>query len=149
MIDRGANPFVITSVCNPFGIRLYNDRTQFDIYSLSYLSNLPRQKSVFFTTRSLPNEFKEQNAFSDPWFYKTGVFEGKFVRVIGQGAAGRVISGEWFGKKAAFKFVEIGTQEFQEHIKDGLKTLNEKLTEMLSIQETVGSKIVSFYGHYR
>ena len=137
MIDRGANPFVVGYDGNT-----WTDETR-------KLSNLPNQKSVHFTTRSLPDEFKGQSAFPGPWFYKTGIFDGKFVRVIGQGATGTVISGEWFGNKAAFKFVETGTQEFQEHIEDGLKTLNENLTEMLSIQETVGSKIVSFYGHYR
>ena len=139
MIDRGANPFVVDRV----------GRTKFDIHNLGYLSNLPSQKSVYFTTRPLPDEFKEQNEFPDPWFYKTGVFDGKFDCVIGQGAAGTVISGEWFGKKAAFKFVEIGTQEWQEYTTESLKTLYEKLSEMISIQSTVGSKIVSFYGHYR
>ena len=139
MIDRGANPFVVA----------YVDTESPWIDETRNLSNLPNQKSVYFTIRSLPNELKEQNAFSDPWFYKTGIFDGKFVRVIGQGATGRVISGEWFGKKAAFKFVEIGTQKFQEEVADGLKTLNEKLTEMLSIQAIVGTKIVSFNGHYR
>ena len=138
MIDRGANPFVVG----------YDGKTDWTDQTRN-LSNLPRQKSVFFTTRSLPDEFKGQSAFPDPWFYKTGIFDGKFVRVIGQGAAGRVISGEWFGQKAAFKFVEIGAQKFQQTVSDTLKALDEKLTEMLSIQETVGSKIVSFYGHYR
>ena len=139
MIDRGANPFVVS----------YSGNTQFDIHNLDYLSNLPSQKSIYFITRPLPDEFKEQNSFPDPWFYETGVFDSKFSSVIGQGAAGTVISGEWFGKKAAFKFVEIGAQRYQKFAKDSLKSLNEKLSEMISIQETVGSKIVSFYGHYR
>ena len=139
MINRGVNPFVVS----------YSGKTKFDIYNLDYLSNLPNQKSVFFTTRLLPEEFKEQNSFPDPWFYEIGVFDGKFSSVIGQGAAGTVVSGEWFGKKAAFKFVEIGAQKFMKYARDALGALNEKLSEMISIQETVGSKIVSFYGHYR
>ena len=53
------------------------------------------------------------------------------------------------GKKAAFKFVDIGTQKFHEGSTDALKTLDEKLSEITSIQATKGSKIVSFYGHYR
>ena len=139
MIDRGANPFVVS----------YGGKTPFDRYNLDSLSNLPSQKSIFFTTRPLPDELKEQTEFPDPWFYKTGVFKGKFDSVIGQGAAGTVISGEWFGKKAAFKFVEIGNQKYQELMHDALKTLEEKLSEMTSIQSTVGSKILSFHGHYR
>ena len=139
MIDRGANPFVVD--CD--GI------TQFDVFNFDYLSNLPSQKSVFFTIRPLSDEFEKQNEFLDPWFYETGIFDGKFDSVIGQGAAGTVISGEWFGKKAAFKFVEIGAQKLDEYVEDAVKKLDEKLSEMISIQSTVGSKIVSFYGHYR
>ena len=139
MIARGANPFVVT----------YGGNTQFDMANLDYLSNLPSQKSVYFTTRPLLDEHKEQNEFQRPWFYKTGVFNGKFDCAIGKGAAGTVIRGAWFGKKAAFKFVEIRNQKLPDFVEDGLKTLDEKLSEMTSIQSTVGSKIVSFYGHYR
>ena len=139
MIDRGANPFIVD----------YEGRTHYKTRNLSYLSDLPNQKSVYFTTRQIFDEYKQQDAFSDPWFYRTGVFDGKFIRIIGQGAVGTVISGDWFGKKAAFKFVEIGAQKFQENMKDILKQLDEKLSEMISIQSTAGSKIVSFYGHYR
>ena len=137
MIDRGANLFVVDN-----GGNTWADETR-------KLSNLPCQKSIYFTTRPLPDEFKQQNEFHDPWFYTTGIFDGKYNSVIGQGAAGTVVSGEWFGKQAAFKFVEIGAQKFQKEVSDSLKTLDEKLSEMISIQSTVGSKIVSFYGHYR
>ena len=65
--------------------------------------------------------------------------------MIGRGASGTVISSKWFRRTAAFKFVEIGAQKFQQTKKDGLKTLDEKLPEMISIN----SKKVSFYGHYR
>ena len=104
---------------------------------------------MYFTTRLLPKEFLRQNEFLAPWFYRTGVFDGEFNSVFGQGAAGTVISGKWFGKKAAFKFVEIKSQKFEEKATDVLKTLDKKLSEMISIQSTAGSKIVSFFGHYR
>ena len=137
MIDKGANPFIV----NYNGNLAYLDEEN--------LKNLPEQKSVFFITRPLDSNDESKADFLDPWFYRTGVFDGKFVKIIGRGASGTVISGEWYGKKAAFKFVEIGPQRFQVNNKDSLKTLNEKLSEMVSLQSTVGSKIVSFYGHYR
>ena len=144
MIIRGANPSIVS----------YDGRTSYRIFSLDHLSNLPSQKSVYFSTRPFPDDFKQQNEFPDPWFYKTGVFDGKCDSLIGQGAAGTVISGEWFGKKAAFKFVEIkfvdiGIEESTKNMTDNLHRLDKKLSEMISIQSTVGSKIVSFYGHYR
>ena len=137
MIDSGANPFVVDYYGNTWADKTRN------------LSNLPSQKSIFFATRPFPDVFEDQNAFPDPWFYESGVFDGRFVRVVGQGATGTVISGEWFGEKAAFKFVEIGAQNFVEVTTDSLETLNEKLSEIIFIESTVGSKIVSFYGHYR
>ena len=139
MIDKGANPFVVE----------YSGKTQFESLNLVHLSNLPSQKSVYFTTRPLKEEFKQKLGFQEPWFYRNGVFDGKFESLIGQGATGTVISGEWFGKKAAFKFVQVGNQKYQFRTIDGLKTLDDKLSEMISIQSTTGSKIVEFYGHYR
>ena len=139
MIDRGANPFVFN----------YKGHTQFDIHDLGHLSNLPRQKSIYFTTRPLRDDFKQQNEFQDPWFYKTGIFDEKFSSVIGRGAAGTFVCGEWFGKPAAFKFNNIGSLKYPIFIKDCLKTLDEKLSKMISIQSVVSSKFVSFYGHYR
>ena len=101
---------------------------------------------MYFTTRQLDDEFGDKTDFLDPWFYRTGVFDGEFNSVIGRGASGTVISGDWYGKKAAFKFVEIGNQKSK---KDAVKSLNEKLSEMVSVQATNCSKVVSFYGHYR
>ena len=136
MIDNGVNPYIVD----------FEGKTMFEKFNLGSLSNLPSKKSVYFTTRPLVESNPD---FDDPWFYKTGVFNGKFDSLIGQGASGTVISGEWAGKKAAFKFVEVGAQKFQEKADDALKTFNEKLSEMTSIQATKGSKIISFYGHYR
>ena len=139
MIDKGVNPFVVD----------YGGDTLFQIFNLGDLSNLPTEKSVFFTTRPLPDEFEEKSDFADPWFYRTGVFDGKFRSVVGRGASGMVIKGEWYGKKAAFKFVGVGTQSFPKDLRDAIKSLDEKLSEMISISALEGSKIVSFYGHYR
>ena len=139
MIDKGANPFVVS----------YSGKTRFEEDKLGRLSNLPSQKSVYFTTRSFEGEFKDKTDFQEPWFYESGVFDGKFDKFIGQGATGTVLRGKWFANKAAFKFVEIQTQKFQRNVGDALKTLDEKLSEMFSVESTVGSKIVKFYGHYR
>ena len=95
------------------------------------------------------DEFKGKTGFPDPWFYKTGIFDGKFNAVVGRGASGTVFSGKWCGRKAAFKFVEIGAQEVSELVRDGIRTLDQKLSEMTSIEVTKGSNILSFYGHYR
>ena len=139
MIDKGANPFIVQ----------YGGESHFEIDDLSNLSNLPTEKSVYFVTRPLVDNDVTNNDFCDPWFYRNGVFDGKFDSAIGQGASGRVVSGEWYGKKAAFKFVEMQNQEFEKKAADALKVLDDKLSEMTSIQATKGSKIVKFYGHYR
>ena len=138
MIDRGANPFVVS----------YDGTTEFDNDNLGCLSNLPNQRSIYFTTGPFLDGLEAKNEFPDPWFYKTGVFDGNFDSLIGKGASGVVLRGEWFGKRAAFKFSEIRPQE-QHYAKDSFKALNEKLSEIISLQSTAGSKIVSFYGHYR
>ena len=136
MIDKGANPFIVD----------YNGGTWSNL--APYLSNLP-QKSIYFTIRPQVGNDGNRADFLDPWFYRNGVFDGKFGAVIGQGASGKVISGEWLGRKAAFKFVEVGSQKWQDNVFDALESLEEKLSEMTSIEATKGSKIVSFFGHYR
>ena len=136
MIDKGANPFIVD-----YKGDTWTDETR-------HLSNLPTQKSIYFLTQPLIDN-DVTNDFPEPWFYRNGVFDGKFESAIGQGASGRVISGEWYGKKAAFKFVEVGVQKQQKLAMSNLKSLEEKLSEMISIETTKGSKIVQFYGHYR
>ena len=139
MIQKGANPFVVS----------YLDQVESTLLNLakSNLSNLPSQKSVYFTVRPHVVKFEDEDDFLDPWFYRTGVF-GTFDSVIGHGASGIVLRGDWFGRKAAFKFVDVGTQYDPEH-HSTLKTLNEKLLEITSIQEAEGRGILPFYGHYR
>ena len=135
MVNLGSNPFIVGY-----------DGNEFNRKNLGYLSNLPSQQSVYFTTQSPVKQFKDKTDFLDPWFYKSGVFDGKFGSVIGLGASGVVLSGEWSGKRAAFKFVKIETKNRQA---DYGENSNENLSEMTSIQATKGSRIVSFYGHYR
>ena len=137
MIDKGANPYIVD----------YNGNTQYKLEGLDHLPNMP--KSVFFTTRPLVGNNRSKVDFLDPWFYHNGVFNINLGTVCGRGTSGTVITGEWYGKKAAYKFVEIGTQKFEKDVPDAIKNLDEKLAEMTSIQATKGSKIVQFYGHYR
>ena len=140
MIEKGANPFVVAC----------NGTDEFTYWNLekSNLSNLPTKKSIYFTIQPYIGGDKDKDVFLDPWFYRTGVY-GTFDSVIGQGASGIVLRGDWFGKRAAFKFVEIGTQNFPEDVEDGSKVLSKKISEMTSIQSTEGSKILSFFGHFR
>ena len=146
MNEKGANPYVVDAI----------DTDQFTDWNLanSNLSNLPTKKSVYFTVRPLDDEFQKESGFLDPWSYKTGVF-GSFDSVVGRGASGTVLSGDWFGKKAAFKFVEIEFGKFENltevalPIENRLKILNEKLLAIMSTQESWGSKMVKFFGHYR
>ena len=139
MIDKGANPFVVK----------YSGESEFHGRHLSYLPNLPTKKSVYFTIHPINDKFKAKTNFRDSWVYQTGVFDGKFDSLIGRGASGIILKGKWCGKMAAFKFVDIGTQEFPANVSAALKSLNEQLFEMKSIQEAEGSKILTFYGHYR
>ena len=102
----------------------------------------------------MPQAFKVEEEYFDyvdskwTWFYE-GQFGSKIRSVVGQGASGVVLSGEWRGKKAAFKLIKIGTTVTQENIEDNLMHQNNKLSELIMIQETKGSKILAFYGHFR
>ena len=141
MIEKGVNPFIV----DVYGANQFASQN----LAKSSLSNLPTKKSVFLRVRPFIIDQKSNTDFCAPWFYRTGVF-GTFNSVIGQGASGTVLSGDWFGRKAAFKFVENGIRKrgFQ-LFESGLETLNKKISEMTSIQSTEGSKVVSFLGHYR
>ena len=141
MIDLGANPYVVD----------HNGTTQFDFYDLSYLDNLPTQKSIFFPIQPFTccNEECEFD-LSEPWFYKNRTFPGQFEAVIGQGASSIVLRGIFQHKKAAFKFVETEKEhQWRDQVSDGLKDLSKQLNDMTSIQSVSGNKIVQFYGHFR
>ena len=131
----GANPHVIS----------YTGKTQYGIWSLSGLSNIPTIKSVFFQIREFNSDMPSA------WEYETGVYnQGHFGQVRGSGGEGTVIEGRWQNKKpAAFKFVEVRNQKFMKNVEDGLNDMNERLSEMTNMQVTSGSAILKFEGHYR
>ena len=140
MIDLGANPFVLTT-----------GDTQFETYNLSYLDNLPTQKSIFFPVKSFACCNKDcEFDLSESWLYKNGTFPGQFEEILGQGASSIVLRGTFQHKKAAFKFVEIENQSnSKKYVMDSMKELNKQLNDMTSIQSVNGNKIVQFYGHFR
>ena len=88
-------------------------------------------------------------SFDKPWYYKNGVYNGRFGRVLGQGANGVVIEGTFEGKEAAFKFVRTKWQKPHQYSKDINAFLDAQITEMSSITSTKGSRILTFLGHYR
>ena len=142
MIDRGVNPYVAD----------YTGINEFKRKRLSkHLPNLPTFKSVYFSVEPFKCfcDRKCGSDLSNPWFYENGIFDGKFDQIIGKGASGIVLHGFCHGVEAAFKFVEIGKQKWLKNVRDSLAELNRKLGEMRSVQTTVGSKIVNFYGHFR
>ena len=138
MLERGANLFILMD--GNYGSILGSQ-------ARILLSNLPIPKSIYFCIRP----HVEKTDFPEPWYYKSGVFDGQFRSVLGKGASGTVLSGQWYGKKAAFKFVEIEVKEETAFSLSSkvLKDLDDELLEMTSMEATQGSKIVSFYGHFR
>ena len=141
MIALGANPFVVH----------ISGTTQFDTYNLSYLDNLPTQKSIFFPVQSFACCNKKCDSdLSEPWFYKTGTFPGKYKKVIGKGASSTVLRGIFQRKESAFKFVEIVNEKNpKDDMMYNINYLNKQLNDMTSVQSVSGNKIVQFYGHFR
>ena len=141
LIDAGVNPHVLG----------YDDITQYDVFSLASLSNLPTIKSIFFAVKSFPCRCATQCAgdLSNECFYQNGVYPGQFGQVIGSGGEGIVVSGFWHGEEAAFKFVPVRPQQLSTLAKDGLADLATRLTEMTTMQSTSGSCILNILGHYR
>ena len=135
MINMGANPHVYA----------YTGKSEYNIRSLSALSNIPSSKSIFFQLRDF------NSAMPSAWEYRTGVYnQGKFGRVIGCGGEGIVIEGRWQNQTpAAFKFVEVRDQKWIEKMNDALNDMNERLSEMTNMQSISGSAILKFKGHYR
>ena len=131
MIDQGANPH----------IRDEAGRTQID---LSNLVNVPSVKSVFFPIKKFPS-----GNLGDPWFYTTGVYDGKYGRVIGKGGEGMVIQGEWNGQAAAYKFVEMKGQKYHDTRDDHVADMNERLKEMTEMMATLGDAILHLEAHFR
>ena len=92
MIDHGFNPH----------IRNVKGTTQHELYGLSNLKNVPSVKSVFYPIKNFPT-----GNLDNSMCYTTGVYDAKYGRVIGMGGEGVVIQGEWNGRSAAYKFVEV------------------------------------------
>ena len=141
LIDAGVNPHVLD----------HNDETDYNVYSLASLSNIPSVKSIAFAVKSFPCTCSTLcgGDLSKEWFYLNGVYPGQFDRVIGQGGEGTVLSGFWHGEEAAFKFIPVRKQQFQAKSSDGLADLATRLNEMLTMQSTPGSCILKILGHYR
>ena len=134
MIDLGANSHIRNAI----------GKTQYDHYGLSNLNNLPSVKSVFY----LIKQFQNGN-LGEPWCYTTGVYDGKFGRVIGKEGEGTVIEGEYNGQPAAFKFVEIKGLKFNEDYDYIMRDMNERLKEMTEMLATPGDTILPFQAHFR
>ena len=136
MLDKGANPF----------IKDYNSETEYDIWSLSKsnLKNLPKKKSIYFPVVDFGN-----STLLGPWQYSTGVFPGKFNRVIGSGGEGLVVQGIWNNNQAAFKWVSVGEQEERTYVKENIADIEKKLSEMRTMQTTIGTAIMPITGHFR
>ena len=136
MIDKGVNPYIMK----------WNGGTQYDIHSLSSsnLINLPKLKSVYFPIVDFNN--KELLVL---WQYKTGVFPGKFNRLIGSGGEGYVLEGEWDNIEAAFKFVGVEKQKPKTFVHETLDDLEKELGEMKTMQTTIGTAIMPLIGHFR
>ena len=113
-----------------------------DKVTLAACKKLP--KSIYFSTENVSNT----NLLA-PWQYKTGIFPGKFNQLIGSGSEGTVIAGEWLGKKAAFKFVRFSHSRQMNTTVEALDDLHKRLSEMKAMQETKGSAILPFWGHFR
>ena len=134
MIDNGANPH----------IRNANGTVQYDLFGLSYLKNVPSVKSVFYPIKN----FSSGN-LGDPWYYKTGVYDGKYGQVIGKGGEGIVIRGEWNGEQAAYKFVQIKGLKFGKNYDEVMADVNKRLKEMTEMMATPGDAILPFEAHFR
>ena len=134
MIDRGANPHV----------RKHDNKSQYEMWSLGSLSGVLHVQSIYYPIKP----FRSGN-LSKPFQYKTGVYPGKYSKEIGRGAEGIVIQGFWGNEKAAFKFVQVRDQKFQEQVKDCLADMNTRVREMIEMELITGSNILKFNGHFR
>ena len=82
-----------------------------------------------------------------PWTYTSGVYPGCYSKVVGYGGEAIVIQGKWAGTKAAFKFVPLGNQKLTKYANEALTDLYDKLSQMIEMDATEGSKILKLLGH--
>ena len=134
MVNRGANPHV----------RNHCDSSDYKRYSLGSLSNVTTVESIFYPIKS----FSSGN-LPKPFRYRTGVYPGKYGRVIGRGGEGIVVQGDWANEACAFKFVEIKDQKLRKLVSDGLADMNARLREMIEMETISGKNILKLRGHYR
>ena len=134
MIDCGVNPH----------IRGPKGNSNYDFYGLSNLVNVPSIKSVFYSIQNFPS-----GNFGDPWCYTTGVYDGKYARVIGRGGEGIVLEGVWKGQPVAYKFVQINGLIFGSSYEGAVVDMNERLKEMTEMIATPGDAILPFEAHFR
>ena len=134
MIDLGANPHIKNA----------RGWTHFDVFCLSNLNNVSSVKSIFFPIRNFPT-----GNLGEPWCYTTGIYDGKFGRVIGKGGEGTVIQGIWGNDKAAFKFVQVRDQKIRKTVEDDLADMNARVREMVEMESINRSNILNFNGHFR
>ena len=131
---------------NPFILNL-EGRSLYDLCKLGTfdLKNLPLIKSIYFPVRSF-----ETGSLSHPWTYTSGVYPGCYSKVVGFGGEARkVIQGKWGGKKAAFKFVPLQSQKLVNNASEAINELYDKLSQMIEMDTTSGSKILNLLGHFR
>ena len=138
MLDQGANPFV----------KYNHGKTGYDVYLFSTycpnLMNLQKKNSIFFPIVDFGNK-----TLLGPWQYLTGVFPGRFNRLVGSGGEGHVVAGTWNNEKAAFKWVSVGKQEQNTYAEEAVADMEKKLSEMRTMQTTIGTSIVPIIGHFR
>lgn len=137
MISFGVNPYVVDC----------NGNMEYNVQSLTLLSNNPSQKSIYFPVICFPSF--SQFLPVPPWHYVNGVFPGLFNDVIGSGGEGIVIGGVLNGDKVAYKYVEIGQQKFKSNVAEGMADLATQLNEMVQMQTVSGSCILPLKGHFR
>ena len=134
MINRGANPHV----------RQFDNESQYEMYSLDSLSNVPTIESIYYPIKSFPS-----GNLPKPFNYITGVYPGKYGRVIGKGGEGTVIEGEWGNEPCAFKFVEVRNQKFKQLVSDQLEDMNAQLREMIEVEKISGTNVLKLESHHR
>ena len=134
MINRGANPHV----------RRFDNESEYEVYSLDSLSNVPSIESIYYSIKSFPS-----GNLPKPFNYITGVYQGKYGRVIGRGGEGIVIQGVWGSEPCAFKFVEVRDQKLKKFVSDTLEDMNVRLREMIEVEKISGANVLKLEGHHR
>ena len=134
MINRGANPHV----------KRHDDKSEYKMYSLESLSNIPVIESIYFPIKPFPN-----GNLSKPFNYETGVYPGQYGRVIGRGGEGTVVQGIWANQPCAYKFIEVRDLKHKELVSDQLNDMNTRLKEMIEMENINGTNILKLKGHHR